>query len=738
MITALKFENAKASSTPQSSHDFADFIEATKIDTPLKKSARLAKAVSLETGNKDEYDEIKKRIPAWCVGLTLKGTRKSDNVVPEGVVIVDFDGFKTTLEAMRLKERLKGCPFVLMSALSLGCFGVFAVIRVEPETQTQAARIEALWNELSIFTGMPLKDLSGAHIDTSCKDAARLRIESFDPEPYVNLEASVWMPFERLALTAYEESQFRAIGQCFGGLEDDAEHCNARNAYTLCALSMSAQGQVYGRLFGSHFYPFKAQPVVIGKSGAGKSSALRVLRRAAEALGVREMRLASDAALEDTIARSAARTDDNGETWERLSMPVPLLEIIDEAGDNKASTRKRDYSAQGDAIRRRLFDEEINLSSVLSRKLPTFSLRTAYTGLQLSTPAKWAESVNALDAEAGNARRVYEFWSKSAVDDVESTSAFALGTAFLDGLEAAASGDAETLITTLRALNTRADMAGLEDHINIDSRASEWCKRMGLPLIDKMTRESERLEAVTTAATALASFSTAAAYARKGMSIDDDDVLVAWALFYGVLETRRRLANVSCGAVQTQESRITEEILRTVQTSKSPRFDTLMKKYKSAGPQQQRIFEWLLASGRLIKYRDESGKQTRTLVRLATDEELAGADTPDFSQEQANSHKVDRGGIDLNDYGEDRQRREYADCDDETKLKRLEEYREQHNLDNPLVMHNIDNSLRSLSGKLHAAGMDDEVARLWFFDLAHSLGHTKESDKRRVWRAINK
>ena len=216
MITALKFACTATSNLPVVSSTFDSFLRALETDTPQKRQCRKLKA----DGSKDYNDYKRKNVPAWTLGVRFNGTRSNANAQADGYVTVDFDDVP---DCESLKGQLAQCPHVLLAARSAGGNGVFCIVVTTPEIQLDPERIKMLWAELSRFTRMPVgaKDIDGAHIDGSCSDAARLRIESYDPCYVYNPDARIWKPFEALCQECYMGSQlhehltyFTLYGEC--------------------------------------------------------------------------------------------------------------------------------------------------------------------------------------------------------------------------------------------------------------------------------------------------------------------------------------------------------------------------------------------------------------------------------------------------------------------------------------------------------------------------------------------
>lgn len=733
MISALKFKSASTSDYPVSVQTFDVFLRSIATDTPEKKRCRELKAAhagAVRTGDakkiasaKNAYDAAKSTVSPWLLGAILNGPRNNANVVAEGYATVDFDDVSDCEE---LKNTLSLCPHVLLAAQSLGGRGVFCVIPTTPEIQKSPEKIKILWQELSNYTGIPIgaKGTEGPHIDSACSDAARLRFESYDPTYVFNPDASRWKPFRDLAYECYMGSRLFDIAQCFGGAPDPGrENCHARNAFALAAASMIARARVYGEspFLRDRYFPFKAQTVVLGRSGSNKSVTLDALHAVASTFAVREVLSASDASLIDAVAKSAADSEGKGETmtWTQRREPLPILEVIDEAGDDKAARKGREYTSQAADIRRRLFNEMTSLSNALSRPAPGFPVRSAYTNIQLSTPERWAESSNAGDGAAGDARRVAEFWMPTPLDNECANDPLSIGRLMRLSQAQAEPPSVDRLIDLLSGLDLRGEL-------RLSSAVSDWALDGALPYLGGASQEETTLN-VTAYQTLAVSFATACAYARGAERIYDCDFLAGVSLFLGVLETRKRLLPLACRATETQQSSITDMILRTVRASGSARLDLLKK--KCASPDFARVLNELIKGGILVKFRGMDGGQKRTLLREATEEEIAQREDamPDFSEERANRDKVARNNADLarrdenervgTDFGP------YADCPPDEKRSRVLAYIEKYRIGHPLCPGSRNNGLWELRVLLQRRNnMWDDVAQRAFIETAQETG----------------
>lgn len=129
----------------------------------------------------DEYREAKKTMP----GIIFQGefTKREKGAMKQasGLLILDFDHCGT-----EFKETLKTLPWIYVIFVSLGGDGLKALVKI-PEVKTDEeykAYFEAVSDEL--------EKVAPKALDQSGKDICRLCFFSYDPELYLNEQASIW------------------------------------------------------------------------------------------------------------------------------------------------------------------------------------------------------------------------------------------------------------------------------------------------------------------------------------------------------------------------------------------------------------------------------------------------------------------------------------------------------------------------------------------------------------------
>lgn len=716
----------------------ADFVERIKThdDKVVKARAYLA------AGNCKGYDAAKRALPAYTIGRTFDHNERSNqNAHAQGVIVIDVDGIDPSIvEAVR--DALGLYPSCLLSAISCSGAGVFAVIKVDPELPASPEGVEALQQDVTAYLRSRFQDeLSEkfGHVDASCKDLARLRITTYDPDCIVNERATTWQgatdwgkPKTRRELIAdkceraFERSKLNELATLFGGLRE-GKAGDAQVGAALTCLALASRGNVYGRVYSETYYPLRSQNVVVGKAGAGKTTMVMSIMDVAKKLEVKLIKPASDASLSHYVANAGATYHDADKTWTPKETPNSLFEIVDEAGISRGVDKRRDYAAKMGAIRRELFGDKIIISSALTREAPDFPVPTRYTSLMLATTKSWADAMTADDAQAGDARRILEFWLPSSCDDAISDEE-AMRMIMQSGRKEA---DIDAIWEILEPVANRCLFTKLLPlRCSLDEATEIFC------LLEKYKHVLGDIdERVAFGSTVFAVLAAHNALLRGSDFIEAEDLQVGAAIACGVLENRIKIRNLGAAPIETEEMKVIREIRQFLE-GRSVRLDVLSRRYQSA-QRQWDVVRRMMANGEIIKERTSLGGRIRTLCRLATEEELAEtvatreAKAEDEAQQAAQATetiaKTAKTAKTTKTSGQAQATRKrvandvevitrdcgksYSECDEVEKENRIVRYLDRFAENNPIIQGNRDNAFNKLWFQLEANGMGDEFAR---------------------------
>lgn len=695
--------------------------EATRTDSAAKRAARSAT-------DADALRRAKASLPMWYTGGSCFETHNADTVCPCGCVSIDLDHIEGADRQSELKARLAAIPCVFFVAISASGRGLYALASVSVEVQTDP---DAVMRFYEIVDAVVFTDRRGGEkLDTACKDIARRRFESYDAATYYSPESAAnEYTGDVLARcnAAYERSTLASLARLFGG-KGDCGPGSSQAGLALAALATAAGGRVSGRVFTKDFYPSRGQVVILGSSGDGKSTAARALRKAANGIGARPVSPESDRALELALVESGLELgkDDDGESvWTQRQTPIPLLAICDEAGDEQASRRAREYKSRMNAIRRRTFDTLFHASASLSTKLPQIDFRCSYTEVQLSTPKRWADALRGTDKTTGEQRRVLEFWA-DGTEAPEGALNPELALFAVIGAEVPEPAKTEAIEQVMQALKDALPIPNADgDSLRLDGlRAlSDFDAVQALNVIP---RDMQSRETTQDARTMVCGLATLIAWSNgETERIPADAIEAAWAVVASVYANRARLADIAEVANVSQESEITTEILDYI-GSRELRASSVKRMLARRGPTYLRAYTALVQAGALIV-----GKGKSPTVRQATASEAEAS--IEASADEAPTTAKRQAGPSVWD-GDVAYSRGFFDCDAIEQKQRLAKYVAKFETDNPLVEGQRDNNLRKLRGELDKVW--SPVTEAFFFDTCDRVGFTSERDKHRLARPI--
>ena len=154
-----------------------DFLFCDKY----KEQIRHIRAITDE----DLQKSLKKQLPLATISGTFAPTRLAVNLVSHShLLCIDIDK-KDNMEVEwfdDLKNEWRNIPQILYAAHSVRGIGWFAIFHIA-HPEKHKAQFEALRQDFAH---------EGLFIDESCKDVSRMRTISYDPEPYVNEDATLY------------------------------------------------------------------------------------------------------------------------------------------------------------------------------------------------------------------------------------------------------------------------------------------------------------------------------------------------------------------------------------------------------------------------------------------------------------------------------------------------------------------------------------------------------------------
>lgn len=148
-----------------------------------------------EKGNLTTYKAIKQSMPAVTLSATFDGKRNLDNITHiNHILCLDIDGKEQSLSIQEIEDKLKEKDYIFYFAKSFSNDGIFALIEYQ-----DGRDIEDVFNTIQA----ELQN-DGIILDKHCKDITRLRIQSYDTNPYYNDKA---IKYTNTLNKAYKESE---------------------------------------------------------------------------------------------------------------------------------------------------------------------------------------------------------------------------------------------------------------------------------------------------------------------------------------------------------------------------------------------------------------------------------------------------------------------------------------------------------------------------------------------------
>ena len=162
---------------PFVSKDVSHFLDRIRNGTSEKIISKLR-----TEPDEDKQKEIKKKLPIVCFNGSFSRRAKDGLKKSSGLMILDFDDFESDQQAKDFKEKLKTDDYIFSTWFSprMGVKALYRIIDVanDAELKNVYSQVQDIYPEL----------------DPSGKDISRACFESYDPNIYINLDATVFVP----------------------------------------------------------------------------------------------------------------------------------------------------------------------------------------------------------------------------------------------------------------------------------------------------------------------------------------------------------------------------------------------------------------------------------------------------------------------------------------------------------------------------------------------------------------
>lgn len=201
------FFNLTTPSTYLDSRELVNMIIAPTNKVKVEE-IREAKA----NGDKKQYEELKKSLPAFTYAATFNGRRTLENINTfEYVCGMDFDHIGDPQKINRIKEKLKKDKLVNLMFTSPSGDGLKVFVKIEKDEKVEKMLENKEYEKLSKYYADKFNQISNyfegkysIKSDPSVKDIPRLCFLSYDPEAYYNKDSQCFSIDEDKLREIYE------------------------------------------------------------------------------------------------------------------------------------------------------------------------------------------------------------------------------------------------------------------------------------------------------------------------------------------------------------------------------------------------------------------------------------------------------------------------------------------------------------------------------------------------------
>jgi len=143
-------------------------------------SKRLVKNIRT-TKDKNERNELKKKLPALCFSGVFNKRKDSALVEHSGLICLDFDGYEKKKLLLEHKEKLTKDSYIFSVFISPSGNGLKVLVKIPADPD----------NHVNYFNSLE-KYFDSPYFDKMCKNVSRVCYESYDPLLYVNENSKLW------------------------------------------------------------------------------------------------------------------------------------------------------------------------------------------------------------------------------------------------------------------------------------------------------------------------------------------------------------------------------------------------------------------------------------------------------------------------------------------------------------------------------------------------------------------
>lgn len=167
------FKSIRSSVTPIGTASLLDAVTSDKYSPLVEEHRSYDKCHPRAIYIKEEV------LPAITVSGLFSQRNSRGLIEHSGYVCLDYDNVD---DPEALKQWLSSIDFIAFASLSVGGRGVFALVKIA-DTAKHAEYLRAIFAYFENYN---------VELDKKCTDVGRLRVVSYDSNPYINLDAHIW------------------------------------------------------------------------------------------------------------------------------------------------------------------------------------------------------------------------------------------------------------------------------------------------------------------------------------------------------------------------------------------------------------------------------------------------------------------------------------------------------------------------------------------------------------------
>lgn len=186
----------------QSIGDFIDPLHQYRYASQITAIRAMCQTLEAKSENHSQIAELKKQLPAGIIsGVAVNGIGEQNIVERNGVIAVDIDAQDNPAlyDWEAVKKAISVSPYIAYAGLSVSGLGVFVLIPIK-DAEKHKEHFDSIVDDFAntTFNIMQYQDIEptviyGIKLDQAPSNIASKRFVSYDPNPYINTHAQVYV-----------------------------------------------------------------------------------------------------------------------------------------------------------------------------------------------------------------------------------------------------------------------------------------------------------------------------------------------------------------------------------------------------------------------------------------------------------------------------------------------------------------------------------------------------------------